>query len=625
MYVRVVPLRRTPLTLPWFDYTLPNSLEGVMRVGQLVAIPFRSQKVIGLVIAIHDTAPVAPASLKEIIGLVTAVPIFSQPQLAFFKRVSELYRAPLGWLIKNSLPSLAKKKLASLTPAISLPVDKQLPLPSFRSSHQPEISMYVNDTDKKKTIVSLISKTGQTLLLAPGLKQADELCTLLKTKYAQRLMLFTGNMGTTAQWKVWNTVWSNPDAIVVGTRQALYLPFVALAAVVVDDEANSGHKNTDMAPRTHNRDAALLLAIEHHALLYYAGHTPSVDSYAAGQITQTPPKAANESFNHVLVNMVDERRKKNYHLLSEELAEAVKKNSAGITFLYLNRRGALNYVACRDCGEVEMCPTCKTPLTYHADANNLRCHHCGYACPVALSCPKCQGVTLAMYGSGTQQLEKEVRELADANRIIIRIDSDKELKSQPTFAPGSIVIGTQLAWNSINWSHITAMAFVDADISLFVPEYTVTEELWQRLHEARYRLTATAPLYIQTKHPDHYIFKGLATPQFFYEQELKIRKQFKYPPYTTLLKCFVGCGEPSAARKSAEQAYAELLQLTKRESDITISSPTAFFPAYTRGRYWQIILVRLNPKKWVTQTQLVYNLLPPDWKVDLNPNTILSL
>ena len=48
---RVIPLLRLPRGLHFFDYTIPDTLQGV-RVGALVRIPFRAQKIDGVVIAI---------------------------------------------------------------------------------------------------------------------------------------------------------------------------------------------------------------------------------------------------------------------------------------------------------------------------------------------------------------------------------------------------------------------------------------------------------------------------------------------------------------------------------------------------------------------------------------------
>ena len=230
---------------------------------------------------------------------------------------------------------------------------------------------------------------------------------------------------------------------------------------------------------------------------------------------------------------------------------------------------------------------------------------------------------LAMYGGGTQMLESQLKARPElALRRIVRVDTDT--KESPTpYHPGDILVGTQSAWSVITWKDITVMAFVDADTSLFVPEYMVTEELWQRIGLAAF--STQGLLFIQTAHPDHYVFQALQNPTIFYSRELAARKLFGYPPYTTLVKFFVPQPTIMGAERAGHAFYSLLCVLTKKHPEITIAPNQPAFPYFYRGGYWQILLAKIKGNDQFSVAKIITARLPVGWKIDINPNAILNI
>ncbi len=631
MLVHVIPLRRLPPHLPWLDYVVPEELVNQLIPGQLIRIPFRSGLEFGMVLSILPNKNSDTKNLKSISEVVVQRPLLSSAQLNFLQEMAELYATPVGFLVKGNLLPLKKRKIEKIKNQ-----ESRIKADDITRMSKPNLGIYQNLQEKRQLLTQSIPLDKQCLILVPELHDVEKIRTLITLEQRTRVVTITSETGEKDLFDWWLRVWQEPNVIVVSTRRALFLPFNNLQTIILDDEGNPAHKSWDMAPRFHTRDAALMLSHHHGAQLHILTHTPSVETYYfinKGVYHRTTIKVVHELLQHGfnIINLADERRGGNYKSLSEDVAEAVRQNISGITFLYLNRRGNLHYIACRDCGNVSKCIKCHASLTYYENKGQLLCHQCGHSETLAMTCKKCGGTSSLTYGAGTQQLYKEVKTIIGSNRNIIRLDSDDEKKFTLSeiegnlAPPGTIVIGTQYAWARVPWKKISVMAFVDADTPLFVPEYKIIEELWHHLRDARFRLASTAQFFIQTSHPEHLLFQSLTMPERFYEKELENRKLFSYPPYYFLVKFFAGFTDKHFAKIQADHWHAELLRLTKDNSEVTISSPVPSFPAFAKGKFWYVILAKVsyaNYKKW---TKVLVSNMPAGWKVDPNPNSVLSV
>ena len=619
MFAQVIPAKRGLARLPFFEYSVPPELEKNISVGQLVKIPLRSKYELGVVRSLHAT--MESTRVKSIEEIINPTPFFSPYQLAYLEDLSILYRTSLGFLVKNNLPEFGKRRLESFK-QITLSPFTLYPSPPAK----PKITTYANTEEKKSFFNQLLAKPGQTLIIVPEIPDIEALKKLLPENL-EKIICVTSDLSVKAIYEAMLDIRIDEKKIIIGTHRAFFLPFFDLQTIVIDDDSSPSHKSWDMAPRFHNRDAALILAKHHGARLHITAHTLSVETYyfAKNEIYELsgdiiPPLRPETT----IVNMADERRGGNYSIISEELAEAIKKTTQSI-FLFINRRGTLNYVACRDCGEVLNCPTCHRSLTYHQPTSTLECHYCRYKRAMVASCPKCHGTNIAMYGAGIEMVEQEIKKLfPDDKREIIRIEQDEKNLKRVDASRAQIIIGTQIAWHHLDWSNFELVALVDTDTSLFVPEFKMVENTWHLIRDAIYRTPPTAPLLIQTGHPEHIIFQAIPQPELFYTQELAQRKMFGYPPYNFLLKIFSGHSSEQLIKQQAEHLYRLFLQLTKNDPDIKITANLEMFPPFYQNKHWQAIIVKLNYKNYKRNIKLLLEKLPEGWKVDLNPSSILS-
>lgn len=661
MIVSVVPLRRTPLKLPWLDYAVPENLAAEIAVGQLVKIPLRNKEIFGIVKEISAAAikinfmPSANgqgrshgADLKPVNSIVIHQPLLAQPQLAFLEEMARLYHTSLGFLLKFNLPPLQKRKLAAIAKE-SLQVKYSHPAPAVvaKKLNPPLVSIYQSKEERRQFLSSKLNSDKNLLVLLPEWRQVRELTASLPPDIREKCLVVTGELTNKALFDQWFSCWRREKNIIIGTRRALFLPVAELDAIILDDEGNPNYKSWDMAPRFHTRDAALLLAKHTQAQVELLAHTPSVETYYFAEkkvyrtqlnqnlATKARSTAASPTFSPTsIINMADERRGGSFSFLSEQAEQALEK-SGGDVFLFINRLGNWGYVSCRDCQTVSRCPTCQRALVFHEDRHELRCHFCRFRQTLGETCPACGGARLATFGIGTKTVEKEIRaRFGNRGDRIIRIDDEtkdiKTLFDAPAASDATnrdqrrIIIGTQLAWEYLDWEKISLMIGVDADTSLFIPEYKTTEKLWQLLRSVRFNLPPETPFFIQTNHPDNPVFRSLDRPEQFYKEELEARRRFGYPPFYFLAKLFFGNSEKALVIRETDRLAEALSRLTKDRPDITITPPLDMFPAWSRGRYWRVLLIKLPYANYKQLLREILPLLGEQWKVDLNPNGVFT-
>ncbi len=616
MIAKVALIRRMPKKISELDYLVPTHLIKDATVGQLINIQFRNRLVYGLITEFKENeTEEARGKLKLIENIVWDKPAITLKQLSFIIEISEFYNTPLGFVLQTCLPPLKKTKIKK----IKISNADQMK-PAVRK--KPELIFYSNKKERQKIIENLISTTGQTLILVPEISAALnlELSTSIQT------VIINADISEKEIFDLWFKIRTEEIKVVIGTRRSLFMPWNNLQTIIVDDESNPNYKSWDMAPRIQTREAAMMLAHAHGAQCILTTHTPSVESWYFAQHKVYTNQQEIPTFDTRLkiIDMKEERRGRNYGFLSLELEDAIANCGAGDIFLFLNRKGSSAYVGCRDCSYVAKCSQCSRGLVYHENTRTLDCHFCNLKNKMFLTCPKCHLANMVMYGVGTQSLEKELNKNNKSNKKIIRIDSDTVSVYDKDFTGDKIIIGTQIAWDKINWDKIKLMAFVDADSSLFIPEYKMAENLWAQLRNAQFHLLPKTNLLIQTGHIDHHIFSSLSNPQRFYDKELQERKSFAYPPFSYLIRLYNGEKTQETSRMAALHLFEHLRGLTNDRHDITISNPLPFSPSYSRGMYWHGIIVKVSFEKYKQLTKFLAQNIPENWKFDPNPNNLLS-
>jgi len=221
-------------------------------------------------------------------------------------------------------------------------------------------------------------------------------------------------------------------------------------------------------------------------------------------------------------------------------------------------------------------------LTYHKDGI-LRCHYCGHDRPTPSICPDCKSKYIASFGLGTQKVEEAVqREFPEAR--VLRMDMDTTRKKgghESILAAFSneeadILVGTQMIVKGHDFSKVSLVGILAADLSLHSSDYRASERTFQLLTQAAGRAGRagrTGEVVIQTYSPDHYsiVTAGKQDYMAFYEQEIAYRRILKYPPIYQMLVVFITSKEEEEAIKASEIIYDAIT--TKKSQELVVIGP----------------------------------------------------
>jgi primosomal protein N' (replication factor Y) len=94
-----------------FTYRIPEGMEPL--VGARVLVPFRQQRLSGIVTDLHDRQPKAGnkgVQIKNVLGLLDPAPVLDEQLLKLGRWIADYYLAPLGEVFRTMLPLAAEFK-----------------------------------------------------------------------------------------------------------------------------------------------------------------------------------------------------------------------------------------------------------------------------------------------------------------------------------------------------------------------------------------------------------------------------------------------------------------------------------------------------------------------------------
>ena len=89
-----------------FTYRIPEGMTPV--VGGRVLVPFRQQRMSGIVVELHDRKP--SVQTKNVLSVLDPVPVLDEQLIRLGKWIADYYLAPLGEVLRTMLPLGAEFK-----------------------------------------------------------------------------------------------------------------------------------------------------------------------------------------------------------------------------------------------------------------------------------------------------------------------------------------------------------------------------------------------------------------------------------------------------------------------------------------------------------------------------------
>ena len=424
-----------------------------------------------------------------------------------------------------------------------------------------------------EAIAEALRQGRQALALLPEIALTAQFLDRFAARFGARPAEWHSGLTERKRERVWSAVASGEARVVVGARSALFLPFLNLGLVVVDEEHEGAYKQEDGV--VYNaRDMAVVRARLEKAPVVLASATPALETRFNAETgryrwLRLPSRFGGADLPGIAT--VDLRREgppRGRWLSPKALAGIEAARSRGEqALLFLNRRGYAPLTLCRACGHRFECRNCSAWLVEHRFRASLVCHHCGHVEARPNICPECrEAESLTACGPGVERLAEEAELLFPGAQTLV-LSSDlpggiETLRRQLDAAArggADIVIGTQLVAKGHNFPLMTFVCVVDADVGLANADPRAAERTFQLLRQATGRAgrgERAGHALVQTWQPDHPVISALVSgdAERFYREELEQRRRGGMPPFGRLAAIIV-----SAEDKGAAEAHSRTL------------------------------------------------------------------
>ena len=683
MYIiEVIPLTLLP---PHISQILSYFFDKELPKGAVVEISLNNRKVKAVVISSNSlekkklSLKKVDFQIKKLVRVIYEKPQVSDYQLKLAAWIARYYYAPLGYTLKTLFPSFAFKNKFPVTPPTQLihSTTRRI-VPSRLLIYKTKgLAKHLESSIKEAVRRPLDSARGkQVLIVVPEKSSISYFYKYFSKKY-NTAAIYSG-LSNEKLYNVWSRLTSHESAtsqspalgfalarpgrildsqnesrqkarsdevdVIVGTRQALNIPFKNLGLIIVDDPLHEFYKS-DMVPRYNAVNLAYKVAELNNARLVLASVVPGVENHYKfgtrdkGQGTSIKNLEPRPKFDFEIIDMAQEVKNANWSPISKKLNEelfAYLRNNKRI-LIFSPRRGYAGVLICGNCGSAVKCPQCEVAMRTHRSVEFvLVCHHCGISKPIPRNCSVCGNHNLKAVGpAGTQKIYDIIKMTLNAVGIkspVLALDTDivqneveeEEIINEVSKSGPSVLIATQMIFSHRFYLNFDLIAVINADALTNIPDFRSEENLFYQME----KLINFEPsrILIQTYNPENKLFERVAEGDYndFYDRELKLRKVLNYPPFYKLIKLTFRHKDREKASYAARVATEKLkmaIGRAKLGEEIKIIEATPAYIERERGLYVYNIFLKVREGYQDINELLKY--AGPGWIIDVEPRSLL--
>lgn len=553
------------------------------------------------------------------------------PEIEMF---TDCARGIVNTLIKNGYLEIVEKKVernpllgrdCERTDKLKLTEEQEIAYKSVEETinkgEYKQFLLYgVTGSGKTEVYLQLIEKVLEigknAIVLVPEISLTPQMLDRFISRFGkEEIAILHSKLSIGERHDEWERIREKKARIVIGARSAIFAPIENIGIIIIDEEYDSSYKS-ETNPRYNAKEIAKVLAKENQAPLVLGSATPDMTTFYNAtnedvfgntkiQLLTLTKRANQSSLPKVeIIDLKQELANGNRSMLSMELYNSIEENlkQKRQTILFLNRRGYSTFIMCRNCGYTVKCSNCNISMTYHSYEKKLKCHYCGHEENLVTICPECHSDKIRYFGTGTQKLEQEIhKQFPEASTIRMDIDTVTKKNSHEvilnTFKNENIdiLIGTQMVVKGHHFPNVTLVGVIAADSSLNIDDYRANERTFQILTQVAGRAgreNLPGKVVIQTYNPDNFsiICAQKQNYDLFYETEIALREQLKYPPFCDIILIGLNSYHEVEIQNVSNKIYQYLEQrLSKEEFKVLRPMPCPIDKIQNRYR-WRIII-----------------------------------
>lgn len=603
-----------------YSYICSESIE----IGAIVRVSFGKATYNAIVVKIEKTTD-SYANLKTIEYIYPQK--FNYNFMSFIKFFAEYTLTPLGLVAQTllryfiDLPvedtsdnfCLSSVTQNNLTVEQQLATDKLVALCDFKK-HNTILLEGVTGSGKTEiyfeAILKALQNGGQVLVLLPEISLTKQFLDRFTKKFGFKAQSWNSSLSKKRKIDIWQNCLNGKIRLIVGVRSTIFLPFKNLQLIIVDEEHDSSYKQEENI-FYHTRDMAIARGNFDSIPVILSSATPSIETVVNTKNRKYEHIILNTRFNDIKMpnlNLVDLNNSLNTNkeFLSPALFTALEENlnKEQQSILFLGRRGYSPLTLCKACGYRISCPNCSVYMVQHKLYESLLCHYCGYNEKLPDICPQCEKnpAIWTSIGCGVERIFEEVQEKLPQARILI-LSTDiagniKNLRKQFKLIEEhqvDIIVGTQIISKGHNFSKVSLVGIINADLSLHNGDSRASERTYQTLMQVTGRAGRTglkSTGIIQTYNPNHPTLKAIISgdKEQFYCQEIQQRQNANMPPFTRFAAIIISGLEDQSTKIYAKTIRQQMINY----KNIEILGPAQAPIAMLANKYRYRILIKAN-------------------------------
>lgn len=567
VYLNVALIKRLPRSLGVLTYIFETSADPKTLVGRRVRVPFRGRATDGIVWSTTQSPPLN-IPFQKISALVDA-PLWGPLRRDLVERFARVYWVSIHHALDVMIPERPKKDspgeavpLPAIRPNMHLRIKRQLQQEIAAAVHEAlqrreeEKCFLPFGTFAERVVATLhvcmsLPAERQVLILVPTREELLRCAGALAGPLGRRLVVLDTALAKTAYWSAWESIGQKAGAVVLTTKRGMFAPFRSLGAVIIDQETDRNHRQSEMNPRYDAREVAEWIAGQSHAAYIALDAVPTLRTFSANNSESGTPFHA-QGARHLVDRMLEPRGGYD-NILAPQVLDAVNTTETSALF-FVNRRGAARSVFCRDCGWTATCPSCGSAFAVADDV--LACYRCEKRNEMPIQCKKCQSTRLKTRGMGVQQFARKLQSIFPQRQIAVV----ERAGALGTVQPGTLIVATEKIFSIPFLPPILLIVFPDLDALLRHPGFATYESVYCLCERICSLGEKDTTVYVQMREPGHPVCKALKEhrPAPLYDEEMQTRSTLRLPPIATILKLTRNGKNIESVEKTVKQGVADM-------------------------------------------------------------------
>ena len=495
-------------------------------------------------------------------------------------------------ILNSKISKREKEKSEIVEKEIILNDEQQKAVDTIKNSeNQIFLLKGITGSGKTEIYINLIKESLKqgfgSIFLVPEISLTVQMIQRLEEEFHNEVAILHSKLTDKEKREEWTFIRNGEKKIVIGARSAIFAPVQNLKYIIVDEEHENTYKQENN-PRYHVKNVAIKRAflkndnleedetVKSKKIKVILGSaTPSFETYYQAQqgdieLVELTKRYKNAKLPKFEVIDLNETAENFSEKLLDKISQTLQKNEQAI--LILNRKAFSNLLKCKDCGNIPTCPNCSISLNYYKYDNQLKCHYCGYETQFNSTCDECGSHKMRQIGAGTEKIEEELAGLFPSARIV-RVDSES-IKTKQNYEKVyndfknhkyDIMLGTQIIAKGLDFSNVTLVGIINADIILNFPDFRASEKTFQLLTQASGRAgrgEKDGEVIIQTFNGENDVIKKTIESDYegYYKNEMIIRKMLNYPPFGRIVILVISSTEENLAKEKAQTLRKEIVK-----------------------------------------------------------------